>query len=1472
MAEKTDGKNKQPGKWRRRLKRSGKVLLVFLGLVVLFLIFLPLILTLLPTDRIVTHYAAPVYPGEIELKGFSIGWFDGIEIGSLELSNGKEGNEASSLVLKRFRTEKGLLSAAFSQSRVGKISLDEFSLTVQRGREGELFLPANLPPATENDPVEESTGNPLVLELKSLLPKIELPLDSLWVELKKFHVGYIDHALAEEVHVNLDPIALKWAGGDTPLVFGVKGTVDRQGYEMPLGFQVVLDDWVKGTQTDFSRSKVTCSFITNGRNTFSGVMAIDGERVDWSSHFSLLNIYEDAVTLCPSIMPDVLKSGVLQINGSVDLSLQETMSTGLEFSLLDIQLGAFGHQGRSVAVPDFVLRADATIRKEDYLPEEISVIFASELFELVMDGRFDSLEDGTVTVEGSYPLLPTIELLDATQFRNEMVPIVDGMVSFQAKANYRDYTPTSADLTFEWKGESLRWRDITFFPPGFPPTGPNVDLKPTSMELSVNLSQNDTGNYQVKGGVKGSLVQSDFSAELTSEYEPVSGELSVNSSLGKVFDYANSLVKNLPVTAVDGDLSVDQSARFDEMLLSFPGKLEVSKFSLESDLLPKKIYKDDLTCQWDGVADLEDATVPEYYLAMESKVLNVESSGEFLTPEDFDTVTTMGLQLALTQEEFIQPYLGEEELVALDGVLFSVLSAGSKKQNEYETALIVYGDSNFLLELPTYEQVIEGIAFYMNCTTSLNEDEIYIDLSKIMFSLDEMMVFEGKSQTSMQGERIVTDGYLKTTMVLDSLSDRMVPFLEQAGLEDFSIEGKIVSGISVRADLTNSVEKGMFLNKPLVTTQTLTLDIPYVYVLGEFGEVEIEEVTDQRTMSVRMDDLTTETLWLKEAGNFSIANVVYDGMFESGTVLFSSEMIVEGMNKIAFTLSEFSLESPVLMTETMELELPKAMMSGVVHSNQESGITTFDDIQLNFPGMLVSSLSGDFDANAMAVNLTPKVEYLGLDEVEFVILDPEGNPIEYSIEGTALLKGDVHLDLNGAADLMNRRGEVLDSDLTLQWDGWNVEWNDQFGVSDVGGFFQFICDKEKMSVGLRNHLGSCLMENQVVPFSENWNLDGSLVVLQNGDVELSRVELASPLLGSTLAMYGSWSDAMDILENQLLEEKSALDLLFDYPWRIIFSCDQDVEKLASLPSVSSGAGSLNLSMGMRHSPVEGLFFETTRKIDSLAIEDGQMMMLNEMTGEGELSLHWPLEDSVSTNQTVLNGNLSIGLLEMIYPMMARIIETGSFETRRAQGEVIVEGKTAGFLGGSGSMEIRMNGLDDRPVIYTEFSATGLDASLVYPELSFLDKDARSFSLFGSCRVPFPEEPVAARLIEDLSFRMDLADIKSDLLIAYLKMLNSESPSPGISTSIAALGVGSPEGITIQMRHGLMDIDLSIKLRIGGIVTIPLIDRLNIAKTITSQMDPEVTDVGLVMMYQFLDLLQTKNTKELHDELEKWSQP
>jgi len=73
-----------PPRWRK-LRRAAKWVGILAAALALFVLLLPTIITLLPTGRIVGHFADPAVGGTVEIEGIRTGWLGHVRVGKVAL-------------------------------------------------------------------------------------------------------------------------------------------------------------------------------------------------------------------------------------------------------------------------------------------------------------------------------------------------------------------------------------------------------------------------------------------------------------------------------------------------------------------------------------------------------------------------------------------------------------------------------------------------------------------------------------------------------------------------------------------------------------------------------------------------------------------------------------------------------------------------------------------------------------------------------------------------------------------------------------------------------------------------------------------------------------------------------------------------------------------------------------------------------------------------------------------------------------------------------------------------------------------------------------------------------------------------------------------------------------------------------------------------------------------------------------------
>ena len=192
-----DEEPSRPRKKRRWLRRLLFLTGSFLGLLFLLLLLLPTIINLLPVERWASSSASDFFTGKLTIEKMKVGWTRTLRIERLVLRDPAREKGELFLEAKDIHVSRSLLQMAFSEDRLGTISIGSLNTNIVRTEDGEFNFASYIPEAPEEAKPEE----PFVLDLKTLVPEMPVPISELHFLVNDLNLSYQDFATSPNLDV-----------------------------------------------------------------------------------------------------------------------------------------------------------------------------------------------------------------------------------------------------------------------------------------------------------------------------------------------------------------------------------------------------------------------------------------------------------------------------------------------------------------------------------------------------------------------------------------------------------------------------------------------------------------------------------------------------------------------------------------------------------------------------------------------------------------------------------------------------------------------------------------------------------------------------------------------------------------------------------------------------------------------------------------------------------------------------------------------------------------------------------------------------------------------------------------------------------------------------------------------------------------------------------------------------------------------
>ncbi len=353
-----------------------------------------------------------------------------------------------------------------------------------------------------------------------------------------------------------------------------------------------------------------------------------------------------------------------------------------------------------------------------------------------------------------------------------------------------------------------------------------------------------------------------------------------------------------------------------------------------------------------------------------------------------------------------------------------------------------------------------------------------------------------------------------------------------------------------------------------------------------------------------------------------------------------------------------------------------------------------------------------------------------------------------------------------------------------------------------------------------------------------------------GPLRIDTVTLGLPSLGGHLAASASIGSESLPLADALAEASGDWA---DLPVTARMSLRQDLGPLDGTAGIAGSSGSLGLRATVRNAGPTETRLALAVSGDGARLDWHDLAALRGLDGDIATEVVYTPEAA----GRLQSGDLRLGSLRLSVPPYAIPVGPTRLVAGVAAGALEFSARSEDFLGGTAIARLRLLTRSLFPALELEMTSTGLDAVTLLPSLSRFPSRERRLNIFGAARLEFADVSTVTELLEALFVRIEVASVPSAVLREALRQADAGSGSPGIQATLASLRFSRPRSLVIELRNGLLDVEVFMTSPAGVDFRLPVFERLSVPGLLAAYIQPEY-DAYVALARTAVDVLMAPN--------------
>jgi hypothetical protein len=1407
---------------------------------VLLVAWLPTIVSIVPWEGPVSRFVSGMFPGELTLRGFSVGWWRPLVIEEIRLHNPAtaEADGRDFLVVRGVRLTDGLWPLAVGPDRLGTMRVESVSVHVVRGADGAMNLAAYIPPSSGAPPPPKPPpppAEPFALDLRRLIPVFPVPTQGLDFKLGRLDVTFEDRATTAPMRWTVEALSMHahWPGGAAPLQIETAGTVTSTSGTMPLAGALEWINWTDGAQTTIGNSRLAGRlrlFAPADAPDEAPASTLHLDLADGAADFSLVLMLDQLaragqLAVSPAVLPSV--DGTVRLEarlGAPDTAGR--FDVDARVYLDGVTVPGYGAADAPVCVPNWEFKAAGRLHNQTFLPSSASADLTTSFAMFAL--RAEETDPGQHTqarMALDLDLTGADAFLHTTRFGVLSPARVRGAVRLGGTFDIEQMRDAAGNLRLDLALEQVTLKDTGLLPPAAAPRDATIDLRPVALSIALDEVTWRGGDFAVVYTVEGDLLR--LGGRVA---RPATGATTVGANLAvplqALSDYLNGEFQLQPAITFGGAMALAADATLDGPALQAEVGLMLEGLHASAAMLPGGSYADNVSLTAKVAMPTMGNGTADVVLASDLAQVTARIALAGNLPTAIDSVVVARLD---PLRDRVAVHYMPPGMIHFTGNVRVDSRVELPNLQTFDVRARVRGDDDFRVDFLPEELQFSGIAADADLRASLTPAGPVVDLrdSRVQLGAAADLRTTGTVAMVPAGFEFALTHVLEADVaellaVIDpSLSRRGFALTDTAGRANISAT---LAGLYGRID-PNDTEIAY------VVDSQLRLDSLTFGMTGM--SIQLTDLSDDRHINGRLwMPATGAEVALAERGTLAIGSLSYNDMVAIEGLAATTATTVDRQRRVTLAVQDTGFQYLMAEAAGMVIELPPhALATRLVYTNAPAGLVVEE---------LTASGDGLFElALDTSVALTDKATRLNLDlslpDLK-AIAEMLGDKVPVDLAGSSRTRLKLALtpETTPGATLPIRDYDI---NLATEWNNLRVDAGAAV-VEGLTGSFTTSFTPDALDLGVYTVADVTITSSPLGQIATPFLFRTAVQASRPGR-EPIQDRLRLRLDDFTVGLAGLGTDFQMTAELTDIDVVAAratppMQLVSDLGYAAFFELRQDLNALSLLPDAAGSSGSALVRFNLRNYPDDILDLEFEHFLASDLIRWGQMLRVEGLNGDIPLDKwysHKPLGQDDSPPGVGTYGFERVGI---VFPPYDVELRAGRFQFREARGLYTFTGRMQSLLGGPAALNLRLAREGDDPVFSGDFSLTGLDGAVLWPEVADRPRPQRELDAFGNWRAVFRRDSTVEGLLEDFAFRLDVSRIGPDLLRGALLSFNRQGGSPGIAAALVALRFGAPVSIAVELRGGLLSVAIEMASPGGIRYTIPVFERLGIGEVVSEK--------------------------------------
>lgn len=1444
---------KKTGVLKRWFRRIAIIAVGFITFVLLLVASLPTLISIAPIESYTSRTVSDLFEGEFEIQGLSLGWFTPFKIEKIRLYKGEKGDDF--LRLDQLEINRSLSQMAFTENRVGEISIAELYVHLKRSQNGafnfEYFIPPTDPdaPAPPPDP-----SDPFKLDLNQLIPKFPVPIPEAAFRIGQINVRFNDQSTTVPMNAALDngAFSIHWPGEEAPITIDFSGLARGDGGTRTIKSTTTIEDWISGGTTTFGSLKLSSQLTLEDSNALDLNAQLANGSLEHNGELNLQPWEELALVLMPDL-PIPETEGSLSYN----LSLKpEDNHQRVDFQLDLESIAVTGAPGleQRVDAPAITIKAAARLHQSTFERDFAELSVASDFLTFrVTESPSQNTGAFDVVANASLDTAPLIGHIDGMDLLPPLTPMVDSRAVLKIHATHNNGLPVRANIQADWEPETLTLPEALEFPEDYRPLDLQIAGDRLSVFTSSTIHAESTNSANVDFVLSNSFLQFDMQGRYTGG--PASMEFGTSFKAGEISQWLATEFFTSPTIHIEGVAALSGSVDYDEKA-EFSLSANYPDFAFETSMFPDFRIDDELLLEIDG--DFSPETTATYVNGrFEDTYVQTRWDAKWDSEKIIQARLSISAALDPLRDDLVAYFVGELP-VDYQGNLDVDIEVAQPDNESYQTSLHLKNGEGFRLTDQITGFEIEDIAAEVSAHAEL-ENIIRLELQKAGLSLSEMLQAETKGDFTYDQESLTFQTTQSATLSYMPLFEQLSPWIE----EQFAILLEAEGTSNYSSSLDGIIRLSPEINFPAPVKMKGEITTTIDYLAAETTEIgaELEALSHNIGFDLEVDPFAPAEAKANLSEQFSNGLLVVGDIAALEGISWTWELDYSGLNSITFSLNEALLEYIEAQAAGYTMAFEGLHTSVTFFANLEDNLYRYENLSAGLSDLAeVRSVAGKVSLDPISFELAASwdMPVLGalLESVSPDPLDGIATDFDGAVSGS--------LEASGRINAETSLPENLQTDFQTSYTRIQIRLPEMVSIDNAEGSISLNSKINLYNFKTTNRIPiEPLIETGITEFGDFQLEADSQFDLTNWNLQITDSRASLPGLGVDLSANGQVSN-LDFFQDNLPENYTAdeiVTMIVAVPYQFETDWTQSFNSLSRTPWLDNSEGLTRLRAKIINQPDQGLTIEFENAVEELSLDAMEMIKLRGGDGEAEVLTLYRQPGNEAPPVQPRPGGIRFEEFEFVYAPYRFPIEDAKFNLTSSPSAYQMEFIAGGFLGGPLYASGALTKQGDSPSLSLESSWTDIDAAYLLPYLSSYNREKRLLNIHAQSNWTIPSSPNRQNFFEDFNLDATISKLGPDILRGAIRDFSESGNYPGMQSAITALSFSRPDTASLYIRNGLMDSAVTMISPGTGAYEIPLLEKVNMVNLL-GVYGPSDIDGQLSLARHFLDLILAQEIEEL----------